>query len=157
MQLYLLRHATAEPHGLGSDAARALVEKGHRQVKRAAAFCKANELLPELVLTSPLRRAVETARGFCRDTGIDPPVVVPWLACERAGDEAMRELDAYRDHQSVMLVGHEPDFSMITASLLGTSAARFDVTKASLILMDMVRPSPGRATLLVFLPNRLMP
>ena len=157
MLLYLLRHATAEPSGLAGDASRALNEKGHKQVKRVAGFCKANKLLPQIVLTSPLRRAVETADGFCREIGLDAPVQVPWLALGRASDEAMSELDAYRDHESVMIVGHEPDFAMVAASLLGTAAGRFDVTKASLILIDMVRPVSGRGTLIAFLPNRLMP
>ena len=157
MRVYLLRHATAAPHGSGPDAARPLVEKGWKQVRRVVDFCRVREILPEVVLTSPLVRARETATGFCQGLGLPAPEVVPWLAIGRAAAETPAELDAWRDHASVCLVGHEPDFSQLAAWFLGTSPGRLDVSKASLLALDMTRPStPGRANLVFFLPNRLM-
>ena len=156
MRLYLLRHATAEDHGIRPDAERALVDKGWKQTRRVAAFCRAHDIRPSLVLTSPLVRARETAEGFCGGLGLPPPIVVPWLGLGRAAREAPEELHAYRDHDSVCLVGHEPDFSMLAAGLLGLSAGRVRVSKASLLAMEMTSPAPGRATLLFFLPNKLM-
>ena len=156
MRLYLLRHATAEDHGIRPDAERALVAKGWKQTRRVAAFCRAQEILPDIVLTSPLVRARETARGFCGGLGLPDPVVVPWLGLGRAAREAPEELASYREHESVCLVGHEPDFSMLAASLLGTSVHALRVTKASLLALDLVTPIPGRATLVFFLPNKMM-
>lgn len=156
MRLYLLRHATAEDHGSKPDADRALVEKGWKQVKRVARFCRERDILPEVVLTSPLIRARETANGFCRDLNLPAPTIVPWLGLGRAAAEGPGELDALRDKNSVCIVGHEPDFSQLAATLLGISPDRLDITKASLFALDFIRPAPGRASLGFFLPNRLM-
>lgn len=156
MRLYLLRHATAEDHGVRPDAERALVDKGWKQTLRAAAFCRKNGISPAIVLASPLTRARETAAGFCRGLGLPEPSIVPWLGLGRAAREAPEELMAFRDRESVCLVGHEPDFSMLAASLLGTSPRNLDVTKASLLALDLSTTAPGRATLAFFLPNRMM-
>jgi phosphohistidine phosphatase SixA len=156
MRLYLLRHATAEDHGIRPDAERALVDKGWKQTRRVAAFCRAHDISPSLVLTSPLVRARETAKGFCQGLGLPEPVIVPWLGLGRAAREAPEELMAYRDHESVCLVGHEPDFSMLAANLLGTGHHALRVTKASLLALDFTSPAPGRATLVFFVPNKLM-
>ena len=156
MRLYLLRHATAEDHGIRPDADRALVDKGWKQTRRAAAFCRARGILPDVVLSSPLVRARETAEGFCRDLGLPDPLVVPWLGLGRAARETPEELHAFLGRESVCLVGHEPDFSMLAAAFLGTSPERLHVTKASLLALDMHSTAPGRATLVFFVPNKWM-
>ena len=61
MQLYLLRHADADTDA-PTDDARPLSEKGIAQAKKVARFCEAHEMHLSLILTSPLRRAHETAR-----------------------------------------------------------------------------------------------
>lgn len=156
MRLYLLRHATAEEHGIRPDAERALVDKGWKQTRRAAAFCRAQGAIPSIVLTSPLVRARQTASGFCQGLGLPEPAVVPWLGLGRAAREGPAELLAFLDHESVCIVGHEPDFSMLAAELLGTASHALRVTKASLLALDFTHPAPGRATLVFFLPNKLM-
>lgn len=156
MRLYLIRHATAEEHGIRPDADRALVDKGWKQTRRLVTFCRVHDIRPSLVLTSPLVRAKETAIGFCDGLGLPAPTIVPWLSIGRAAREAPEELPAYRDYDSVCLVGHEPDFSMLAAGLLGTGSQGFRVSKASLLALDLASPAPGRASLVFFLPNRLM-
>lgn len=156
MRLLFLRHAKAEPHGIRPDADRELVESGWKQVRRAARFCRDHTIVPDLILTSPLARARQTAGGFSEGVGGPPPQIVPWLAIGRAGREAMEELPAYREFGLVCLVGHEPDFSGLIAGLLGTSHSAIHVGKASLFCLDCVRPAPGRATLEFFLPNKLL-
>ena len=65
MEIILLRHGKAEPHGHPQgDAARALVPKGEEQSRRAGDFLRAAGILPEIVLTSPLVRAKQTAEHF---------------------------------------------------------------------------------------------
>ncbi len=156
MRLYLLRHATAEDHGSKPDAQRALVEKGWKQVKRVSEFCRARDIRPDIVFSSPLVRAKETASGFCQALDLPEPTIVPWLGLGRAATDGPEEIDALREYGSICLVGHEPDFSQLAATLLGISQDRLDITKASLLALDFVRPTPGRASLGFFLPNRLM-
>ena len=69
MELLLIRHGKAEAHGHPQgDGARALVEKGHRQARLAGEFLVKHGLVPELVLSSPLVRARETAEGVAEIT-----------------------------------------------------------------------------------------
>ena len=168
MQLIFLRHAKAEPHSfqlaaaaMGSavvkpDAERALVEKGRRQIARVVHWCREREVFPDLILTSPLRRALESAHGVAHGLGLPDPHVVPWLAIGRAGHEAISELQAYTGFSTVMVVGHEPDFSLILGQLLGCTAGAIPVSKASLIGIDCRTLVPGRAELQYCVPNRLM-
>jgi len=157
MLVLLLRHATAESHGIRADAERALVQKGWRQVARAAQWAREHLPAPELVLTSPLTRARETAEGMSRAAGWGDPVVVPWLSLGRASSEAMEELNALRDFDTVCLVGHEPDFSMIAATLLGMPLENIRVSKASLIGIECRVPRPGGGALAFHIPNRCLP
>ena len=61
MQLFLLRHAEAEPEA-ATDEMRALTAKGSKQAESVGKFCLKHGFVPEIILTSPLTRAEETAR-----------------------------------------------------------------------------------------------
>ena len=142
MELLLIRHGKAESHGHPQgDGARALVERGHDQAARVGEFLRQQDLLPELVLTSPLVRARETAEGVCRAAGIDPPVVEAWLACGMSPREALRELAAYRGSvRRVAIVGHEPDFSGLVEEVIGADPGTVRVKKASVIRLHVSPP-----------------
>ena len=60
-QLWLLRHAEAEPHGTRSDAERRLTERGERQARAAGIALARLEATFEAVLFSPKARARQTA------------------------------------------------------------------------------------------------
>lgn len=153
MELMLLRHGKAEPHGhpLG-DAARALVEKGHAQAKRAAALLKSADRLPHIVLTSPLTRARQTAETFCTAAGLPPPMTQDWLAAGMHPETALRELAAFGDFGRVCIVGHEPDFSALAEWLLG--GGRIEVKKGAVLGLE-VQPPSRRATLNYLVPPAL--
>lgn len=156
MLVILLRHATAEGHGLKPDAERALVDKGWLQVERVAAVARRLNLAPELILTSPLLRARETAQGVATRAGWSKPVIAPWLGLGIDVEAALAELDALRQCESVCLVGHEPDFSGLAGLLLGAPASRLHVRKASLVGISCVRPRQGGGCLEFFVPNRFL-
>ena len=157
MLVLLLRHATAEPHGGKSDADRALVEKGWKQARRAGAFCREHGLVPDLVLTSPLVRARQTAGEFVRACGggVPEPVVVPWLGLGHA-PAMLGELAAYRRFATVCLVGHEPDFSMLASEMLGCGGEAIRVRKASLIGLECPSLRPGAGELQFAIPNAFL-
>jgi len=141
MQLYLLRHADADTPA-ERDAERALSEKGIAQARSVAHFLADHEIRPALVLSSPIRRAHETA--CIVSAGLS---VAPWLACGFKPDVGLEKLSALRQHASVLLVGHEPDFSQFAAYLLGLpTPTAFHVRKASLTLIeiDLFKPRAGR-------------
>ena len=109
MLLYLLRHANADTIA-ESDDARTLTEKGRAQAKKVAHFCAERELRPEVILASPLPRAQQTAAPIGEKFGVEV-IVTPWLASGMMPEGATDALRDYLRFKSVMLVGHEPDFS----------------------------------------------
>ena len=110
--LWLLRHGDAED---GSpDAERKLTEKGHRQSTAAGAALAALGVKLEACLTSPKVRAAQTAELACEALGVEPELE-PKLAGGRFDAEAL----AAGLGDEVLLVGHDPDFSMAVHTLTG--------------------------------------
>ena len=110
--LWLLRHGDAED---GSpDAERKLTEKGRRQSKAAGAALAALGVKLEACLDSPKVRAAQTAELACEALGLEPELE-PKLAGGRFDAEAL----AAGLGDEVLLVGHDPDFSMAVHALTG--------------------------------------
>jgi phosphohistidine phosphatase len=110
--LWLVRHGEAEEGT--PDAERSLTEKGREQARAVGAALKALGVEPQACLTSPKVRAVETARIACEQLGVDPQLE-PKLAGGPFDPEAL----AAGLGDDVLLVGHDPDFSMAIHSLTG--------------------------------------
>ena len=110
--IWLLRHADAAD---GSpDAERPLTEKGERQARAAGRALEALGVKLEACLSSPKVRAIDTAKLACEPLGVDPQLE-PSLA---GGPFDPEQLAAgLGDH--VMLVGHDPDFSMAVHAATG--------------------------------------
>jgi phosphohistidine phosphatase len=139
--IWLLRHGDAED---GSpDAQRQLTDKGRSQAKAAGSALARLGVELDACLTSPRVRALDTARLACEPFGLEPETD------ERlsGGGFDPEELAAGRG-DSVMLVGHEPDFSDAIARLTG---ARADMKKGGLAALDsgtrrvLLRPKELRA------------
>jgi phosphohistidine phosphatase len=110
--LWLLRHGDAED---GSpDAERKLTKKGRRQSTAAGAALAALGVKLEACLTSPKVRAAQTAELACDALGVEPELE-PKLAGGRFDAEAL----AAGLGDEVLLVGHDPDFSMAVHTLTG--------------------------------------
>lgn len=155
MKLYVLRHADAENHA-ATDAARELTSRGLEQARTVGAFCRRGLLQPDLVLTSPYRRAVRTAESVGAALVLTP-LTVPFLASGMHVETALAELRAYQRFDSVLIVGHQPDLGDLIAALLGLpDAGNFPVCKASLTGLELGRLAPGQAALQFSLPVELM-
>jgi len=110
--LWLLRHGDAAD---GSpDAERPLTEKGEEQSRTAGRALAALGIEMDACLTSPKVRAAETARLACEALGIEPQME-PKLAGGPFDGEAL----AAGLGEHVLLVGHDPDFSMAVHALTG--------------------------------------
>jgi phosphohistidine phosphatase len=160
MLITFLRHATAEDSSMSiPDADRALIDKGEKQVKRVAAFCLANELMPGLIYCSPVLRAQQTARIVNqRLPGSPAPQTVDWLGIDTSAPTIVAELAklAEQGMNDVWLVGHEPDFSVTIAHLLGTVPDNIVIKKASLTRLDADFADQVSAKLLWSIPCALM-
>jgi phosphohistidine phosphatase len=112
--LWLLRHAEAAD-GLPDDE-RPLTRRGRAQATAAGQAMARMDLKLEVCLTSPKVRAAETAELACAALGVEPQVE-PALAGEPFDVKA---LTAGLEH--VLLVGHDPSFSMTLHDLTGAQA-----------------------------------
>jgi phosphohistidine phosphatase len=108
----MLRHAHAED---GSpDAERPLSEKGRRQAEAAGRALAAMDVKVDACVTSPKVRARDTAALACKALGIEPEDD-PRL---EGGPFDPREVAEGRGEE-VLLVGHDPDFSLALNRLTG--------------------------------------
>jgi phosphohistidine phosphatase len=124
--IWLLRHAEAED---GSpDAERRLTGKGERQARAAGAALAALGVKLDACLSSPKLRAADTARLAC-----EPFAVEVTLEPALAGGPFEAEQLAAGLGDDVMLVGHDPDFSMAVHRLTG---AQVRLKKAGLAGVD---------------------
>jgi phosphohistidine phosphatase len=125
MKVVLVRHAEAAPGD--PDELRALTAGGHEQARRLGEQLRADGIQPDAVLTSPLRRACETAEelGFGRPEPLDE------LSPGATADDVKAAV-AGRG-QTVVVVGHQPDCSRITAALRGGAEPPFPTASAQII------------------------
>lgn len=157
MLLYLLRHAEAvDREEEQPDADRVLTEKGIGQARRVGKFCVREGIIPDLVLTSPFSRARATANIVADELDVDVQVEM-FLSAGMNPDTALEELQAWCRFASVMIVGHEPDFSHLCGVLLGIQkSGGIWLRKASLTGIEIPRMAPGCGELHFSLPVRLM-
>ncbi len=147
-QLWLLRHADAEPHGTRPDAERQLTERGHRQADVAGVAIARMGVKFGAILASPKARARETAELALAQMDNSQRELLelhPLLAGGVQAREALDLLDGVGAGGPSLLVGHEPDLSGIVGELTG---ARADLKKGGLAL---VRLGAGGAQLVLLL------
>jgi phosphohistidine phosphatase len=122
VKVYLVRHAEAVPEGVAQrDEDRWLTARGREAARVLARLLREMHVEPDAVLSSPLPRALQTAELLA--DGLDYLGVVTVLPMLRPGSHprvAAEEL--VRHGQSVVVVGHEPTMSELTALLLGIPA-----------------------------------
>ena len=144
MELYLLRHGIAEDAAPGMrDADRALTSKGRRKLQVVLEHARDAGVAPALVLSSPLRRARETAEMAVEILGCPEPIVeIEALVPESNPERVWAEIRVHRDAPSILLAGHEPLFSALYAFLLNSPGLAVDVKKGSLGRIDVDPSSP---------------
>lgn len=155
MTIGFLRHAEAETTS-GTDFDRKLTPRGLDQADKVARFCLRNKILPDLIITSPVVRARQTAEVVSATTGSDL-IVGAWLSCGMEPGDFLKEIAAYSRKNFVLLVGHEPDFSDAIACLVGLiDPSCLKIRKASLTVVDIAAPQQGCGQLQFILPARFM-
>lgn len=136
-QLWVLRHAEAEPHGTRSDSQRRLTPRGEQQARAAGVALARLEASFESILSSPKTRARQTAELAAE----------AWEQAQRAllqehaplasgfdGGDALEALSAIGADGRLLVVGHEPDLSRTIADLTG---GRVDLKKGGLAVVRL--------------------
>ena len=141
MEIYLLRHGIAEDNAPGqSDAERALTSEGRDKLRKVLKRARQAEVAPSLILTSPYRRALETAEIAARALDYQGKLVhTKSLLPEASPHDLWDELRTHRSEGSILLASHEPLMSSAAAFLLGASSLQVDMKKAALVRIDCER------------------
>jgi phosphohistidine phosphatase len=125
MRLVLVRHAEAAPGD--PDELRALTDAGREQARRLGEQLRADGIEPDAVLSSPLLRARETAAAL----GLGDPEPVDKLSPGATADDVKAAIAGRGE--TVVVVGHQPDCSQITAALRGGTEPAFPPAGAQII------------------------
>ena len=132
MQIYLLRHGIAENALPGQpDSERALTAEGREKLRRVLKRARAAEVNPDTILSSPYKRALETAE-----------VAAEVLGCQSEIERTralLPEASPYDAWEEIRTASHEPLMSSLAAFLLGCSALQVDMKKAALVRIDCDR------------------
>lgn len=111
--------------GSKPDEARQLTDEGKAALRAAATYWKALGVKPDVVLTSPRQRAIDTAALLIAGVGLPvAAVAVEQLAPGARWPDMARAIVPYAAAGSVMLVGHEPDLSRSIKLLTGAASVR---------------------------------
>jgi phosphohistidine phosphatase len=141
MKLYVMRHGPAEDDSpTGRDADRALTASGRERVRSVAKGLLAGDEAPALVVSSPLVRAIQTAEIVVAAAKVDAAVEVRREMGPSGHALALvGELFAAK-RKRVMVVGHEPDLSMLVQHLLVDRALEAGMQKAMVVGLKL---APG--------------
>jgi phosphohistidine phosphatase len=150
MELYFLRHGEAEwPDWNKPDDERPLTKRGKKEMREVAKFLDRLKVRPDLIVTSPLPRAAQTAE-----------IAVDYLKAKLRKDELLapgfgvenlRTVLKRHKAQVLMLVGHEPDFTQVVSELTGAS---LKLSKAGVALLD-IDPESEEGKLLWLFPPKI--
>jgi phosphohistidine phosphatase len=121
MELFILRHGEAEQRSssLAGDRKRPLTSSGKLEISEIAKALKIIGLKFDLVITSPLKRAYDTATIVSEVFNIGNKVQV-WneLAPEGQKTELYRKISELREEYIVLMVGHQPLLGEITDDMI---------------------------------------
>ncbi len=115
-RIYLCRHAEAAPGT--PDELRALTTAGEARAAAMGHELCGSSPAPTAVVTSPLRRARETAQAIAAAIGVEPSVA-PGLAPGARAPHVVAAVASLDGHPAVAVVGHQPDLSHIALALGG--------------------------------------
>jgi phosphohistidine phosphatase len=148
-ELYLIRHGVAEERGDAwpDDSKRPLTEEGTSRMRKAARGLSRLGIAFDIVLTSPLVRARQTAEIVAGGLAPRPSLVnIESLAPDAGYAALMADLEKHARKPRIALVGHEPDIGELAARLVGSRRAiEFKKGAICRIDLDEIPPSgPGQ-------------
>ena len=146
MNLYVLRHASAGTRRLNPvvDVKRPLDKEGKQQCMLIGSYLSALDVHFDLVVSSPLKRALQTASLVGTEVGYDQKIKIsPALAPEASLTEFQTMVSELNGSENVLIVGHNPNLPQFLGSLIsipGRAAIR--VRKGAIARIDCTR-RPG--------------
>jgi phosphohistidine phosphatase len=139
MQIYVLRHAIAEDRKPGQqDSERPLTGEGRAKLHRVLERAHAAQANPSLIISSPFRRAVETAEAAAKVLRYPGKIVRSrTLEPDCSPYSVWEEIRALEGESAILLASHEPLVSSLVAFLLGCPALQVEMKKSALVRVDV--------------------
>jgi len=156
VQLYFFRHGVAEKRSewKGDDDLRPLTDDGRTAIVRSSVMLTRLGVAPEVIVTSPLVRARQTAEIVGEALGVADKVVDDVRLAHGFGRKHLAAILAdHPEAESVMVVGHEPEFSATIGELTG---ARVACKKGSLALVEVTDRESLRGQLVWLLQPKVL-
>jgi phosphohistidine phosphatase len=146
MILYLMRHANA---GVAKenpvlDAKRGLIKEGKEQCMLMARLLSALKVQVDVVVSSPLKRSLQTAQFVATELGYDARVEIsPALGPDGDFAAFVKMLDKYTDREGILVVGHNPNlFKFLGRLITGNGGAAVRMRKGSVARIDLEKHPP---------------
>ena len=130
MNLYIVRHASAGEHldNPKKDERRPLDADGIEQCGFVGRALAALNTQPDVIVSSPLKRATQTASLIANELGHEGKLQLEAaLRPEASYTDFRHMLDKYAKYDSIMVVGHNPSISEFLARLIGKSGCEAQV------------------------------
>jgi phosphohistidine phosphatase len=164
MRLLVIRHAVAEERDAfaatgAPDTQRPLTDDGRKKMRNGVRGLKEVVSRIDVLATSPLLRAAQTAEIVAKAYGGDlRTITVDELSPERRPDELLGWLRTHKLGDTVAVVGHEPHLGFLVGWLLtGRNDSFVDFKKGGAVLLEFDDPpSGGNAVLAWALPPRIL-
>jgi phosphohistidine phosphatase len=164
MNLFILRHASAGLRRANPllDVKRPLDKDGKAQCLQLAHVLNALKLNFDLVVSSPLKRSLQTAQLVATETGYEQKILISnALAPSATFAQFQRLLRECSPYENVLVVGHNPNITQFLGQLLGIattddatparvrlrkgSLARINLQRGTAVLQSLIDPRVVRA------------
>jgi phosphohistidine phosphatase len=155
MILYFLRHGLAGDSSTwqGDDQERPLTSRGTKQMEASALALTKLEINVDVVLSSPLKRAVQTANIVAK--ALDLEVLQDERLAYGFSLENLSQIISDNTQASaLLLVGHEPDFSNVISALTGGS--EIVMKKGGVARVDLMEGGELKGQLVWLLPPKIL-
>lgn len=118
-EIFILRHAHAEDDS-ADDFSRKLTDEGKTKTKKLGRFFNKLEEQVDIILSSPVLRAKETAEIFIKNLDKKPELkIVDFLSCGASTNSIKAGIKSFLSFDKIMLVGHAPDLEIFLGLLIG--------------------------------------
>ncbi len=144
-ELYFIRHGIAEERGDAwpDDTKRPLTDRGITRLRKEARGLSRLGVTFDVVLTSPLVRARQTADAIAGTFDPRPPIVaIESLAPGGSYQALLTDLEKQSRRSRIALVGHEPGLGELAAKLIGSRHA-IEFKKGAICRIDLEAVPPA--------------
>jgi len=147
MDIYFLRHASAGQYSpAGNDDKRSIDKVGEQQSHDVGQAMAALDLKLDVIISSPLTRAMQTAEIAAAELGHKDKIVTDSALLPDAGYSQFDQLlTRFGKNKAIMVVGHNPSMADFLSQMLagGDSAAFIDFKKGAVAKVEKNRGEPA--------------